>query len=287
MNNSEGQTQEPVGGMKWVSAENNPPQNGYYICWCKDNDKGLIHFHKDTGWQNGFYDELVTHWMYLIPPDQFTPPPAPIKTEVEDEMNKAIKCLALELPEPVWKDVNEKWQSLRNMVIESNKRIRELESVPPPSPLGIDVEAIAESLARDKYKGNMRLVGSYCEGFKAGYAACPIPDRKNQLESGIKNFLLWLKEKRPSMTGHGAPIMILEELLNNKTNDLIKSSTEINRDYQRGVVDGMKNVSQSSTSEEEKELWNEVGASIQGFQNFEFYEHKMNELLSTYKISKR
>lgn len=30
------------------------------------------------------------------------------------KMSTAVKCLALELPEPVWNDVNEKWNALLN-----------------------------------------------------------------------------------------------------------------------------------------------------------------------------
>jgi len=54
----------------WHSVEKElPSKNGYYICWCiMPNEPGLIHYHKNTGWQNGFYDERVTHWMDIIPP---------------------------------------------------------------------------------------------------------------------------------------------------------------------------------------------------------------------------
>jgi len=37
----------------------------------------------------------------------------PIGDDVEKEMDKAIRCLALELPEPIWKDVNDRWQKFK------------------------------------------------------------------------------------------------------------------------------------------------------------------------------
>ncbi len=54
----------------WTRVEDGlPKKNGYYICWCiEPSEPGLIHFHLDTGWQNGFYNERVTHWMKLEPP---------------------------------------------------------------------------------------------------------------------------------------------------------------------------------------------------------------------------
>lgn len=54
----------------WISVEDKlPAKNGYYITWCiMPNEPGLIHYHKSTGWQNGFYDERVTHWMEIVPP---------------------------------------------------------------------------------------------------------------------------------------------------------------------------------------------------------------------------
>ena len=33
--------------------------------------------------------------------------------ELAKDMDKAIRCLALELPEPVWNDVNKRWQNLK------------------------------------------------------------------------------------------------------------------------------------------------------------------------------
>lgn len=54
----------------WISVEDSlPTKNGYYITWCTmPEEPGLIHYHKDTGWQNGFYDERVTHWTVIVPP---------------------------------------------------------------------------------------------------------------------------------------------------------------------------------------------------------------------------
>lgn len=41
-----------------------PEVNGYYITWdSKLLEKGLIHYHRHTGWQNGFYNDSVTHWL--------------------------------------------------------------------------------------------------------------------------------------------------------------------------------------------------------------------------------
>ena len=54
----------------WISVnEELPTINGFYICWCGD-EPGLIHYHKDTGWQNGFYDDKVTHWKIILPPNK-------------------------------------------------------------------------------------------------------------------------------------------------------------------------------------------------------------------------
>lgn len=38
--------------------------------------------------------------------------------------------------------------------------------------------------------------------------------------SGISQFVSWLREKRPSMSGHGAPILILENLLTGEPFDM-------------------------------------------------------------------
>lgn len=55
-------------GNGWISCkERLPEENGYYICWAR-TEPGLIHYHKDAGWQNGFYDDVVTHWQELNPP---------------------------------------------------------------------------------------------------------------------------------------------------------------------------------------------------------------------------
>lgn len=56
--------------VRWVPVlEKLPEKNGYYICWLDDpSEHGLIHYHTSAGWQNGFYNERVTHWFYLIPP---------------------------------------------------------------------------------------------------------------------------------------------------------------------------------------------------------------------------
>ena len=44
-----------------------------------------------------------------------------------EEFDKVIKCLALELPVTVWKDVNLKYQALKtNMMKELNKVKKEL-----------------------------------------------------------------------------------------------------------------------------------------------------------------
>lgn len=52
----------------WIRVEDGlPDDTGYYICWC-DNEPGLIHYHKETGWQNGFYNDIVTHWKIILPP---------------------------------------------------------------------------------------------------------------------------------------------------------------------------------------------------------------------------
>lgn len=44
-----------------------PPANGYYNVICDyPAEMGLIHWHKDTGWQNGFYNDRVTYWLKAI-----------------------------------------------------------------------------------------------------------------------------------------------------------------------------------------------------------------------------
>lgn len=45
-----------------------PDENGYYICWLTGDEPGLIHYHVDTGWKNGFYDDVVTHWTHILKP---------------------------------------------------------------------------------------------------------------------------------------------------------------------------------------------------------------------------
>jgi len=59
---------------RWISVEERlPERNGYYFTWCAmPEEPGLIHYHKDTGWQNGFYNEKVTHWQLLSKPEERT-----------------------------------------------------------------------------------------------------------------------------------------------------------------------------------------------------------------------
>lgn len=172
-------------------------------------------------------------------------------------------------------------------------------AVPSPQPLGIDVEELAEewwdefSETIDSgisnieyYTGRPIMVESsfkkLIQKIKAGYAAS---ERINQLESGIKQFLLWLKEKRPSMAGHGAPIMILEDLLDNKTNDLIKE-TECPK---CGRIGGKHFAScpSQSTSEEEKEVKQEFRKLARQMILSGFTETFLQEIFSKYQISKR
>jgi len=54
-------------------------------------------------------------------------------------------------------------------------------------------------------------------------------ERIKELEQGINNFLFWLKEKRPSMTGNGAPISILQNLLSGEVINLFSIETMQNR----------------------------------------------------------
>lgn len=52
---------------KWI--EGLPDKNGYYICWCIDPEEpGLIHYNKSTDWQNGFYNNRVTHYKKISAP---------------------------------------------------------------------------------------------------------------------------------------------------------------------------------------------------------------------------
>lgn len=55
---------------RWISVEERlPEKNGYYIAWCiAPNEPGLINYHPSTGWQNGFYNDRVTHWQEVTPP---------------------------------------------------------------------------------------------------------------------------------------------------------------------------------------------------------------------------
>ena len=55
---------------RWVKcSERLPEKNGYYIAWCiRPNEPGLINYHISTGWQNGFYNDRVTHWQEITPP---------------------------------------------------------------------------------------------------------------------------------------------------------------------------------------------------------------------------
>lgn len=57
--------------LPWISADNPPKENGFYIVWI-DKGQGLIHYHKETGWQNGFYNGLVTYYLIITPPKKET-----------------------------------------------------------------------------------------------------------------------------------------------------------------------------------------------------------------------
>ena len=59
----------PTRADGWVKVEDGLPDNGYYIVWCKSPDEyGLIHYHNNTGWGNGFYNDRVTHYQIPQPP---------------------------------------------------------------------------------------------------------------------------------------------------------------------------------------------------------------------------
>jgi len=54
-----------------------PDTNRYYNTICNSPiEMGLIHYHKETGWQNGFYTDRVTHWLkqteqsYVLSPEE-------------------------------------------------------------------------------------------------------------------------------------------------------------------------------------------------------------------------
>lgn len=103
---------------------------------------------------------------------------------------------------------------------------------PPPQPLGIDVEALAKAYATKPLGGSEEKYGTVFhnekyEAFKAGYASSLQSDRITQLESGIKNIINWLNEKRPHVAGIGAPVNILQGLLDGVNFDYSpQSSTE-------------------------------------------------------------
>ena len=61
---------EQLKADKWISVEDRmPEENSYCIVWCiNPNEYGLVHYHKLTGWQNGFYNDRVTHWQKPLPP---------------------------------------------------------------------------------------------------------------------------------------------------------------------------------------------------------------------------
>ena len=61
----------------WIKISDRlPSENGFKICWC-GFEPGLIHYHKDTGWMNGFYNDRVTHWFDLVPPSEPKETPMP------------------------------------------------------------------------------------------------------------------------------------------------------------------------------------------------------------------
>lgn len=55
--------------MRWIPvSEREPDKNGHYICWLNyPSEHGLIHYHKAAGWQNGFYNQRVSHWLPTFP----------------------------------------------------------------------------------------------------------------------------------------------------------------------------------------------------------------------------
>lgn len=59
-----------IEGLKseWVDVKDRlPGKSGFYFAWVT-KEPGLIHYHIDTGWQNGFLNDEVTHWRILSPP---------------------------------------------------------------------------------------------------------------------------------------------------------------------------------------------------------------------------
>jgi hypothetical protein len=54
-------------------------------------------------------------------------------TKEIEEMDKAVRCLALELPEQVWKEVNDRWHKCRDSLLASSsvqERAKELYPYP-------------------------------------------------------------------------------------------------------------------------------------------------------------
>lgn len=301
MNNSEGQTQEPVGGMKTA--------------------KEIVQKHKSIEYRNarnrflgGYsFEYLNIHSAELAAEEyhnQFTPPPAPIKTEGEDEnqkvrhINPCPFCGGIENKDvffgqladiPKYKitcipcDVTLIDDRPDKVIANWNRRTA------PHSPVGIDVknthvynspypsEVIYKSdknfMVRLKVlferiaKGECNIDSAQDYLFesrtKAGYATSPQSERINQLEGGIKNFIDWLSEKRPYVTGIGAPLSILQ-----------------------GLLDGLNFSPPQSSTEEEKDVWRQaVGEVIKSEQdNSQFMDWPdtlLSILQSKFKISKR
>ena len=77
-----------------------------------------------------------------------------------------------------------------------------------------------EELEKECYKFEMQALNNRreAEGLKIEITAlqsqCTEKEKEcEELKSGIRNFIEWLKEKRPTITGTGAPKLILENLL--------------------------------------------------------------------------
>ncbi|HRP30492.1 MAG TPA: DUF551 domain-containing protein [Agriterribacter sp.] len=82
------------------------------------------------------------------------------------EMDNVIKCLALELPEPVWNDVNKKWQEFKATLQQSHA-------------VSGEVEELAKAFADSKERRGCSYWSGLVVGFKSGYAAAPKGMRGN------------------------------------------------------------------------------------------------------------
>lgn len=254
-------------GVQWVKAKETPKINGEYIC--KMMPKNGVQAVKKVEWENDsethaeYWSCFVIEWL-----DESTPPPQP-----EDALAGKYADKMIDLG---WRDNTDK-----------DVIISDFKSGYSAKPDLINLKKIVE---------NAHMAGQRNAGIDPSYHAAlhyynsEIKDVASQSSTDIKGLVikhLLSNESeldKPYMASGGIKYTKKELALEIKYES--KIGMKVIENILALCLDMLsRGKGQSSTSEEERDLWEEVSNLLYEFRIEQRFD--MNELLSTYKISKR